>query len=233
MNKNRVIIGSFLIIGLGIAGYFYLTQEISKSPSLIKNQNDQSSSISSNANSQRSKNTLEKKEDQKDHSHQKKREQSLNKIVSTFSKIKMKEMKSDNFQTLIKKLDLNPEVTLGKSGQGRMTILRTTNNLPGTRYIHAQFFGKEKKEFMQHLSFEYQKGENAFEEVVDSVRKSYPIQKGTESRNGKFVKWDLDQDYQIWVKELNSEDMRYDPFNAYDLETDPGAIRVTVELKIH
>ena len=211
----------------------YITNEVKKSPSIIKEKKDQIGKVQTKNVAPIKKeetNTLKITSAQKQVPQKKK---SLNKIVDRFSKISPKGYKTSDFKLLLGELNLEPYINNEKSGNGKMTIIRTTNNLPGTRYIHAQFFGEGKKQFMQHLSFEYQKGEKSFEDVVSKIKQTYPIKLDSEYRNQNFVKWDLDQDYQIWVKELNRDDMRHDPFNAYDLDQDPGTIRVTVEMKIH
>lgn len=229
MDKRlKLGLGLIFISVIAFAALKLLSQEVKKSPSII--QNDKIAPRTSLVNK------IKQKDDSNDSVKTKQRsskEKSFHQIIKKFSQVELRQMKTKNFTSLLEELKLVPDMVRSRSGKGRMTIIRTINNLPGTRYIHAQFFGKDKKEFIQHLSFEYKKGDYAFEEVTSMVKENYPIISSSEYRNHKFIQWDLDEDYHIWIKELNKEDMQNDPFNAYDLKNDIGNIRVTIEMKIH
>lgn len=229
MDKRlKLGIGLIFISIIALVALKLLSQETQKSPSIIKDDKNITRTSSINKT---------KKIDGTDDSVKPKqklpKEKSFHQIIKKFSQVKLRQMKTKKFTSLLEELKLIPQMVRSRSGKGRMTVIRTENNLPGTRYIHAQFFGENNKEFIQHLSLEYKKGDNAFEEVSSMVKENYPIIASSEYRNQKFVQWDLDEDYHIWIKELNREDMQNDPFNAYDLKNDVGNIRVTIEMKIH
>lgn len=113
---------------------------------------------------------------------------------------------------------------------GEMTIVRTKNPFPGTRYFHAQYFGDKDNEAMaQHMSFEYKPGPRALNDAITAVEKSFPDLGEPTMRKENFVQWDLDDGYVVWVKKMSAEDLKDDPFNKYSAE-DEGSIRVAVEL---
>lgn len=116
---------------------------------------------------------------------------------------------------------------------GSMTVIRTNNVLPGTRYFHAQVFTDENgTPFVQHMSFEYRPSENAFAEAVAAAKRSFGLTKVADVRKDGFYSWNTDDGYIIWVKRMNKEDFVNDPFNAYT-DKDIGTIKVAKEIEIH
>ncbi|ATH06760.1 hypothetical protein BIY24_02030 [Halobacteriovorax marinus] len=116
---------------------------------------------------------------------------------------------------------------------GSMTVLRTNNSLPGTRYFHAQVFTDEAgKPFVQHMSFEYRPSADAFAEAVAAAKKTFGLTKVADVRKDGFYSWNTDDGYIIWIKRMTKEDLKDDPFNAYT-DKDVGTIRVAKEIEIH
>lgn len=141
---------------------------------------------------------------------------------------------SGNLQTLIARLEsLNYEpvvVTDQNSDTGSLTFVRTNRPPLGTRYFHAQYFEEHRP---QHLSVEFQSGSNALELVAGEISRVFPAASLVEESN-HFRKWRLDDDYLIWIKRLQAEDLptvQESPFNAYGAE-DIGAIQITLEESI-
>jgi hypothetical protein len=116
---------------------------------------------------------------------------------------------------------------------GEMVMVRTKSPLPGTRYFHAQYMTDENNQgFVQHMSFEYQPSPTAMKEAISAVQKAFPHLPEPNSRKDDFIRWNLDNDYIVWIKRMGPEDLKNDPFNAYT-DDDIGTIRVAVELEIH
>jgi hypothetical protein len=115
---------------------------------------------------------------------------------------------------------------------GEMAIVRTRRPLPGTRYFHAQFFSDEKSDsFVQHMSFEYKPGPEAMSDAVMAVQDAFHLGAPETERDG-YVRWNLDEGRILWVKRLEMDELREDPFNAYT-PADVGTIRVAIEAEIH
>ena len=116
---------------------------------------------------------------------------------------------------------------------GSLTVIRTNNSLPGTRYFHAQVFTDENnKSFVQHMSYEYRPSENAFAEAVAAAKKTFGLTKVADVRKDGFYSWNTDDGYIIWIKRMEKEDLKNDPFNAYT-DADIGTVRTAKELEIH
>jgi hypothetical protein len=116
---------------------------------------------------------------------------------------------------------------------GTMAVIRTGNTLPGTRYFHAQYFSDENGEnHLQHMSFEFRPGPDAFNQAIKKVRQRFSLPEKPNYQKGDFVSWNLDNGYIVWVKKMGAEDLKDDPFNAYTIE-DTGTIRVAMEIEIH
>lgn len=116
---------------------------------------------------------------------------------------------------------------------GEMAIIRTNKTLPGTRYFHAQYFSDENGEnHLQHMSFEYRPGPNAFNKAIESVSAKFGLPATPQYQKNDFASWNLDNGYIVWIKKMGPNDLEGDPFNAY-AKDDVGTIRVAVELEIH
>lgn len=118
---------------------------------------------------------------------------------------------------------------------GKMVIIRTNETLEGARYFHAQFFEDEHKQtFLQHLSFEIRPSPDAMDQAVKMIEeklgtKVVPLQTPTSD----YALYKAPGDYIVWVKRLDYEDLKDDPFNARDPKTDVGTLRVAIEKDIH
>lgn len=144
---------------------------------------------------------------------------------------------SKSLDHLIQKLrssGQNPEMTRQDNGvTGEMTIVRTQNPPPGTRYFHAQYFKQQDNQrYVQHISFEFRPAPQAMNEAVRSITQNFSLGAPSESRDG-FVQWELEDNYVLWIKRKALPDLKDDPFKAYDPEKDIGTVQVTVEQKIH
>lgn len=137
--------------------------------------------------------------------------------------------------------------TLAESGQapqhaiqsnpytGAMKVIRTENPPKGTRYFHAQYFGEAegfKNDRLQHLSFEFRPGTEAFENVVAKLRSRFDGLREPSFINENFVSWEVGDNYVLWVKRMDQSDLKDHPFNAYSA-ADIGSIRVAIEEEIH
>ena len=117
---------------------------------------------------------------------------------------------------------------------GTLNIVRTKETLPGTRYIHAQYYeGEDTPSFLQHLSFEFRGGDKAFEMVKQVIQEQLKITSVPTSESDKYISWN-EGDKIISIKELDLDSIpKDDTHNSYNLKTDVGTIRVTTELEIH
>lgn len=135
-------------------------------------------------------------------------------------------------EVLIKQLKywkLAPTHSIDKNQYtGEMNMIRTQNGLPGTRYFHAQYFDG----MLQHLSFEYQKNQKSFEQAIDTVKKQFNITTAPTTNNDNFISWPIENGRIVWIKRLDENDLKNNPFNAYSKD-DIGTIKVAVELEIH
>ena len=141
----------------------------------------------------------------------------------------------DLFVESLRDLKLKPVIMKSENEYtGSLDIVRTKDTLPGTRYVHAQYFeGENTPSFLQHLSFEFRGGKGAFEMVKQAIILQHNITKTPEKDSEAFISWHL-ADKNIWIKVLSLEDISQpNPYNSYDLKTDIGTIRVAVENEIH
>lgn len=131
-------------------------------------------------------------------------------------------------------LGLTPVVAKNSNeSTGSMYTVRTKNSLPGARYFHAQLFTDENgKQFVQHMSFEYRPGENAFAEGVATAIREFGLSESPAIKKDGFYSWNTNDGYVIWVKKMSEEDIKDDPFNAYS-KKDIGTIRIAKEIEIH
>ncbi len=124
-----------------------------------------------------------------------------------------------------------PFVSVSKSVEtGDLSIVRTKSPFPGTRYFHAQYFSGAGENYVQHMSFEFRPGAQAFQDAMAAVQKNYSGLGKPEIQNKDFVQWDLGNGGVIWIKRMGAADLKDDPFNAYTKD-DLGTVRVAFELK--
>lgn len=137
----------------------------------------------------------------------------------------------EDFIAFLQSLGLAPVIAEDKQKLIEdLTIIRTRNSLPGVRYIHAQYDGDEKQT-LQHFSFEIPNKENTLEGAVNFIKKVLPLGERVANTDPRMAVFRLPH-YVLYLKELTSEDMLGDPFNAYE-PSDAGNIRVTIERDIH
>ncbi|MCR9205610.1 MAG: hypothetical protein NXH75_13585, partial [Halobacteriovoraceae bacterium] len=86
--------------------------------------------------------------------------------------------------------------------------------------------------FLQHYSIDYRPGPDAFDRTKEMVQSLYNVKDGKPSKDGTFISYKLSDGYILWVKKMGKEDLKDDPFNAYE-EGDVGTIRMAIEMEIH
>ena len=116
---------------------------------------------------------------------------------------------------------------------GTMITVRTEKSLPGTRYPHTQYFTNENNvAFQQHFSIEYRPGPKAFARTKEMAEELYGVNNGKYSKDRKVITYKLGNGQILWIQEMQSKDLKGDPFNAYE-PTDVGTIRIAIEEEIH
>jgi len=133
----------------------------------------------------------------------------------------------------LERLNLKPTQTTNSSSIGVSKIIRTEKVLKGTRYFHAQFKGDGSgNEIMQHMSFEFKPGNDAFNKGVEILKNKFKLTDQLKINQDDFKAWPLENGYIVWVKKLSKKDLEDNPFNAYT-DDDIGTVRVAVEVDIH
>ena len=116
---------------------------------------------------------------------------------------------------------------------GTMEVVRSKDSLPGTRYIHAQYFTNDDgTKVLQHMSFELRPGPDSFEAAKKLAYKQFKITGAPSKETADFISWKRDG-RNIWIKKKSAEDLKNDPFNSYDPVKDVGTVSVTNEAEIH
>ncbi|OUR98761.1 hypothetical protein A9Q84_04940 [Halobacteriovorax marinus] len=156
---------------------------------------------------------------------------SFNEVMSEFAS---KDLDLERFKETLVAKGLELVVANDKNPYtGNMTIIRTENSLPGTRYFHSQiFYAKDGSPFIQHMSFDYRASEKSFAEAVAAAKKQFKLNATPNVRKEGYYSWNTPDGYLVSVKRMTAEDLKNDPFNAY-LKSDVGTIKVTKELEIH
>ncbi len=118
---------------------------------------------------------------------------------------------------------------------GKMVIIRTDQALDGTRYFHAQFFEDEnKKTYLQHLSFEIRPSPDSMDLAVKMIEAKLGVKIDVlQAPTSHYALYKAPNDYIVWVKRLERDDLKDDPFNARDPKADIGTLRVAIEKDIH
>lgn len=135
----------------------------------------------------------------------------------------------------IKSLGLVPDKSVDENPYtGRMTMIRTSNALPGTRYLHVQMPGMNPKdEFVQTISFQIRPGKDSFSQALELMKKSLPAGSQIKQQSEDFVQWSIPGAKEARVEVLNTMDqLRASKYDAVSKD-DIGAVKVTVELSIH
>lgn len=161
--------------------------------------------------------------------------ESLDKMTAILSEYTKKGVTLADLVKHLKETGQDPEaVSQSNPDTGEMVIVRTQKPLPGTRYFHAQVFRDGgDQDFIQHMSFEFRKGESSMERVIGALGESFSdLPQEPQRRTGNFVSWAVRDGYILWVKRLEASDLEDNPFNAYTKE-DLGTIRVALEVDVH
>lgn len=161
-------------------------------------------------------------------------QKSLRTMIGVFKET-IRSTEYDTFVRRLENLRVGPQVYVDKqSDAGEMRIIRARYPLSGTRYLHAQFFTDENGQpHLQHLSFEFRPGDNAFANAVAEVQSQIVNGAPDIAIPDAYAKWDLaDAGYILWIKTMTLEDLEDDPFNSYTSD-DVGTVRVVLEEEIH
>lgn len=145
-----------------------------------------------------------------------------------------KDRKIDDLVEWLKKSGQNPSITRDSNPYtGDMTVVRTQNPPPGTRYFYAQFFsGQDTPAFIQHMSFEFKPGPKAFDQAKAAIQKVLGKKARPSEVRGLFVRYELNHGYIYWCKQMDHEDLEENPINKYS-PADKGTIRCALELSPH
>lgn len=157
----------------------------------------------------------------------------LNHFTNILYEFSKPQASMDRLIEILSSNDLSPKVTENTNPYtGNMYTVRTNYALPGTRYFHAQYFSNEgETPFIQHMSFEFRPGDMAMKEAVEALRKSFGNLGKPVQQKQDFLEWRWREDYILWVRRLNQEDLKGHPINAYSPD-DVGTIQVALELDL-
>lgn len=139
---------------------------------------------------------------------------------------------SKTFVAALEQAHLVPSISRDSNpSTGTLEIVRTENALPGTRYLHAQFFemGDQKNDLPQHISFEIRPGSDSMQVALEMIRKAYGDLGKPEMQTADYVLWRTKSRRVISAKRLNAEDLENSYFNAHST-ADVGTIWVVNEI---
>ncbi len=130
----------------------------------------------------------------------------------------------------LKTAGLQPQVVVDANPDtGKMTVTRTKNTLPGTRYFHAQIVETESGEsLVQHMSFEVRPGPDSMVVATARVREMFPDLGTPNIQREDYLFWRKDGRV-VSLKRMNEEDLKHNYFNAHSKE-DVGTVWVTIEI---
>jgi hypothetical protein len=232
MSRRKILFVAGLVLGLGLWKISHLwtlpwTQIWSEQGSSFKSSNAQEDLSSRSPNQVPGAAVATNLKASLAHSH-------LEEMTQTLSQFSKREAQLRDLVEYLKTQRQEPVVTRDQNAEtGEMVIVRTQRPPDGTRYFHAQYFSDEEgKGFVQHMSFEFQPGPTSMIDATEAVQKSFPSLGNPQTRKDDFVRWNLDDNYILWIKKMTAEDLQDDPFNAYT-PADVGTVRVAVELEIH
>jgi hypothetical protein len=155
-------------------------------------------------------------------------------LTSMFNEFKRPEFRKSDFIDFLIKQGLEPEFNFDEvEGIDNLSIIRTANTLKGIRYIHAQYTGESgEDEILQHLSFEMRPSITAFKDAKALLEESFPgLDQPLKDTAENMVVY-KHEGYVVWIKELDEDDVRSDPFNPRTSE-DIGSVKVAIEYDIH
>lgn len=75
-------------------------------------------------------------------------------------------------------------------------------------------------------------GRGHFEQTINQMIKMHKLGPPKYNKEKNFVSWEVNGDYILWIKKMESSDLKNSLFNTYD-KNDIGTIRVAMELEIH
>lgn len=157
--------------------------------------------------------------------------------INTFDLLKKQNLSNFKMMKFIESLkDSGMEVASylnGDSGMNdEMYLLKNTKAIPGLRYFHGQVFKQDGKERLQHLSFEYPKGENSFNQAVSVVYENFVDKETPSVLTDEYALWELKSGHIVWVKKQSKEEVLENPIYPHD-ENDAGTIKIAIEEEIH
>jgi hypothetical protein len=125
---------------------------------------------------------------------------------------------------------LQPRVTEDENEDtGKMTVVRSENALPGTRYFHAQVFTDEKgQSHVQHQSFEIRPGPDSLRQALSLIRQNFPGLGRPVVQEEGYALWKTRDGRVISAKQLGPEDLEDNYYNAHTIE-DVGTVWVIQE----
>ncbi|MCO5141592.1 MAG: hypothetical protein M9962_00715 [Oligoflexia bacterium] len=156
-------------------------------------------------------------------------------------KFALKESIGKNFQPArllqnLKKLGLKPIVAQDfNPDTGKLVITRTENTLDGITNFHSQVFQEENQEALaQHTSFNIRPAKDSKEIATKLLEETFGASLGKPTfERPDFSQWNLPGGYVAWIKVMSAEDLKDDPFNAYDITKDVGTLAVAIEQDPH
>lgn len=135
------------------------------------------------------------------------------------------------FVAALGKANLQPVIAKdSNTATGTMELVRTSNALPGTRYLHAQFFSDSGEgSILQHISFEIRPSPDSMQRALAWIRAAYGNLGVPEIQREDYVLWRTREHRVISAKRLTAEDLKNNYFNAHSPE-DVGSVWVVNEL---
>src|SRR5262249_17998282 len=151
--------------------------------------------------------------------------QSLENMTNTLSQFSKPNQKIEDLLDYLSTQHMQPYLARTSNPYtGELTIARTQNPMPGTRYFYAQYAGSGQDRILEHMSFEFAPGPSAMNDAMAAVKQSFqtsvPIHESED-----FKEWDAGNGYVVWIKKQKADDLRDHPFNAYDKD-DVGTVLV-------
>jgi hypothetical protein len=139
----------------------------------------------------------------------------------------------DQTVATLKSLGLQPEVVVETSeSSGDRVDIRTGNPFRGTRHFHSIYLGSAGiPAYLQHMRLEFRPGPNALQEAEKALLKSFKIKDKPVFESDEVVKYRVNDEYTVYAKKLNLEDIKEGSDNAWD-ESDVGTIIVNVQLDL-
>lgn len=141
---------------------------------------------------------------------------------------------ADKFINIIRAEGLTPTKSVDSNEYtGDMTIIRTEDSLPGTRYLHIQMLGDQgKSETIQQTSFQIRPGKDSFQQAVAIMKAQLPSGSHIHREEPELIEWRTKQGLTARVHVMDMDDLNGSKYNASTKE-DVGSINVVIEQEIH